>query len=257
MIQMIIMDLDGTLLKSDKSISNYSISILEECKRKGIKIAIATARSEKAAERSLMLIKPNIMILNGGALVKKDDGQIIYKKLLSKDTSDGIIKDCIHSDNIGDFTVETEENYFVSYKDKSNHPDYMHGIYYNFNKPLFKETYKITVEIFSENTASEISKKYKECDIIKFTEENWYRFAHREAGKAQAIEKITLSEKIDIKKIVSFGDDYNDIGMIEKCGIGIAMENGIDEIKKVSKYICGKNDEDGVAKWIKKNILIE
>jgi hydroxymethylpyrimidine pyrophosphatase-like HAD family hydrolase len=43
--------------------------------------------------------------------------------------------------------------------------------------------------------------------------------------------------------------------MIKNCGIGVAMENGLEEIKNNAKYICGKNNEDGIAKWIEENIL--
>jgi hydroxymethylpyrimidine pyrophosphatase-like HAD family hydrolase len=43
--------------------------------------------------------------------------------------------------------------------------------------------------------------------------------------------------------------------MVRNCGIGIAVENGIDEIKNIAKEICGTNENDGVARWIEKNIL--
>jgi Cof subfamily protein (haloacid dehalogenase superfamily) len=255
MAKMIVMDLDGTLLTNDKNISSYTCSMLEKCKSNGIKIVIATARSEKSAKRCIDLIKPDIMILNGGALVINNNGDSIYKKLLSIKTSDGIINECIHNKNIGDLTVETDINYYVSYKDPAYHPDYIHGKYYDFSEPLSQETYKITVEIFDRETALDIGNKFKECNLISFSGENWHRFAHKEAEKMAAIEAISKNENIAISDIIAFGDDYNDIEMIQKCGIGVAMENGIDEIKKITKYICGNNNEDGVGKWIEENVL--
>jgi Cof subfamily protein (haloacid dehalogenase superfamily) len=254
MVRMIVMDLDGTLLTDDKNVTNYTMSILEKCKKRGIKIVIATARSENSGKRVIDLIKPNIMILNGGALVKEDNN-IIYKKLLSVKTSDGIIAECMKNKNIGDLTVETDTNYYVSYDDPAYHSDYIYGEYYDFSKPLSRETYKITVEIFDKQTAIGIENKFNECKLTSFSGENWHRFAHKEAEKMIAIGKILEKENIPLVDIVTFGDDYNDIEMIEKGGIGIAMENGIDEIKKIAKYICGNNNEDGVGKWIEKNIL--
>jgi Cof subfamily protein (haloacid dehalogenase superfamily) len=255
MIKMIVMDLDGTILTDDKNISNYTCSILEKCKIDGMKIVIATARSEKSAKRCIDLIKPDIMILNGGALVINNKGEKIYKKLLSVKTSDGIINECIHNINVGDLTVETDIDYYVSYKDPAYHPDYIHGKYYDFSKPLAQETYKITVEIFNRETALNIGNKFKECNLISFSGENRHRFAHKEAEKMAAIEATAKNKDIEISDIIAFGDDYNDIEMIKKCGIGVAMENGTDEIKKIAKYICGNNNNDGVAKWIEKNIL--
>jgi Cof subfamily protein (haloacid dehalogenase superfamily) len=255
MVKMIVMDLDGTLLTNDKIISNYTCSILEKCKNNGIKIVIATARSEKSAKRCIDLIKPDIMILNGGALVMNINGENMYKRLLSIKTSDGIINECICNKNVGDLTVETDINYYVSYKDPAYHPDYIHGKYYDFSKPLSQETYKITVEILDKETALKIGNKFKECNLISFSGENWHRFAHKEAEKMDAINAISESTRIEISDIMAFGDDYNDIEMIKKCGTGIAMENGIDEIKKMAKYVCGNNNEDGVGKWIEENIL--
>jgi len=255
MIKMIIMDLDGTLLDNDKNISDYTLSILEKCRNKGIKIVIATARSEKSAERCISLISPDLMILNGGALVLNKNGEIIYKRLLSANTSDGIINECINSNDIGEITVETDKDYYVGYKNRANHPDYMHGKYYDFSKPLSQKTYKITVEIFNKENAIKICKMFDECNIISFSGEIWHRFAHKEAEKMLAIEAIAAYEKININEIAAFGDDYNDIEMIKGCGIGISMKNGVEEIKKIANYICGNNNEDGVAKWIEENIL--
>jgi len=77
----------------------------------------------------------------------------------------------------------------------------------------------------------------------------------KEATKWNGVKELLKHYKIKKEGTVAFGDDYMDIEMIEKCGIGVAMENGIEEIKTKAKYICGKNTEDGIAKWIEKNIL--
>jgi Cof subfamily protein (haloacid dehalogenase superfamily) len=255
MVKMIVMDLDGTLLTDDKNISKYTLAILKKCKANGIKIVIATARSEKSAKRCIDLVKPDIMILNGGALVINNDRKLIYKKFLSARTSDGIINECINNENVGDLTVETDMNYYVSYKDHAYHQDYMHGEYYDFSKPLSQKTYKITVEIIDRDIALAIENKYKECKLVSFSGENWHRFAHKDAEKMAAIRAIERDEKMEASEIIAFGDDYNDIEMVKGCGTGIAMGNGIEEIKRAAKYICGKNNEDGVGKWIENNLL--
>jgi Cof subfamily protein (haloacid dehalogenase superfamily) len=254
MVKMVVMDLDGTLLTDDKNISDYTLSILERCKKRGIKIGIATARSEQSGKRIINLIKPDITILNGGALVKNND-TIIYKRILPAKISDGIIAECLKRKNTGYLTAETDTGYYVSYSGPAYHPDYAYGKYYNFANPLSQETYKITVEIFDKQTAVEIGSKFNECKVTGFSGEHWHRFAHKEAEKMTAIERILDEEKISLDDIVTFGDDYNDIEMIQKGGTGIAMENGIQEIKEAADYICESNNNDGVAKWIERNIL--
>jgi Cof subfamily protein (haloacid dehalogenase superfamily) len=257
MVGMIVMDLDGTLLTDEKNISNYTLSILQKCKNNHIKIVIATGRSEKASKRTTDLVKPDFGIFNGGALIKNGYGKVVYKKLLSVKTSDEIIYECMKNDNFGDITVETEEKYYVSYKTQPYYLDYMHGIYYDFSKPLSKETYKITSEIFDKKILPEINSKFDECKVIEFSGENWCGFYPEGTGKMKAIEIISECENISLSDIVAFGDDYNDIEMIKKSGIGIAMENGIEEIKKISDYICENNNKDGVGQWIEKNICLK
>jgi len=255
MVKMIVLDLDGTLLADDKNISVHNLSVLEKCRREGIKIVIATARSVRAAERTIALVRPDVMILNGGALVINDSGETVYKKLIPAGISDAIIEACLSNKNTGDITVETETNYYVSYRDPADHPNYIYGEYYDFRKPLAQDSYKITVEIFKDRTAIEIESKFSGCGMIRYSGEYWYRFAHKEAEKMAAVTVISELEKITIDEIAAFGDDYNDIEMIRKCGTGIAMENGIAEIKQAAKYVCGNNNEDGIGKWIEVNIL--
>jgi Cof subfamily protein (haloacid dehalogenase superfamily) len=253
MVKMIAMDLDGTLLSNDKNVSNYTLSIIEKCKQNSIIIAIATGRSETASKKYIDVIKPNIIISNGGALVTMDN-KIMYKKLLPAKLTNEIIKECIENINIGEITVETETNYYVSYKEAPNNSDYLYGQYLDFSKNIISDAYKITVEIFNEETILNFSEKYKYCEIIGFAGEKWYRFANKEANKIDAIKAVIKELNISLNNVVAFGDDYNDIGMIKECGIEIAMKNGIEELKKIAKFIC-KDNNDGVGKWIEENIL--
>ena len=62
---------------------------------------------------------------------------------------------------------------------------------------------------------------------------------------------------ISPSKCIYFGDDFDDVAPIEKCGVGVAMENAIDECKKVCNYICKTNDEDGVANFIEEFLFEE
>ena len=66
-----------------------------------------------------------------------------------------------------------------------------------------------------------------------------------------------MSQNLNIptESIASFGDDFNDIGMLKLCGKGIAMQNAIDEVKQIANEICLSNEDDGVARWIEENLL--
>ena len=63
-------DLDGTLLRSDKSISDKTLSTLRQCREKGIMIGVSTSRSEQNSMTFLDELKPDILIASGGALIR-------------------------------------------------------------------------------------------------------------------------------------------------------------------------------------------
>ena len=58
------------------------------------------------------------------------------------------------------------------------------------------------------------------------------------------------------ESIVVFGDDFADIGILELCGLGVAMGNAIDEVKNKADIVIGSNDEEGIAFFIEDNLFI-
>lgn len=253
-IKLIVTDLDRTLLRTDKSISDYTASVFKKCREKGILTAIATARSETAARRYIEWINPDIVVSCGGALVRSGY-KIMYRSVLSADISDKLIFELLHNSNVGFITVETDNGYYVNYSEPSDHPDYNHSIYCDFKTPLGIDTYKITVEIYDNNTADYFVNKYKECNVLKFSGESWHRFANINADKAFALSQAIEGLNISFSEVAAFGDDFNDVEMLKACGIGIAVDNAITEAKDAADYICDSNDNDGVASWIERNIL--
>lgn len=91
---MIVTDLDQTLLRTDKTISDYSLDVLKRCREAGIKIVYATARSTQASSRFLEQFMPDIFVGYGGALVLAGN-EVIHRFDISADISSRLIKDCL------------------------------------------------------------------------------------------------------------------------------------------------------------------
>ena len=89
-IKLLVTDLDGTLLRSDNTISDYTINIFEQLKRDGHLICFASARGYSMT-RYINLIKPQVTIENGGSKINYK-GEIIYRNMLSEDDVNTIIK---------------------------------------------------------------------------------------------------------------------------------------------------------------------
>lgn len=91
-MKLIITDLDNTLLRNDKSISEYTAKVFERIRAKGYLVAFATARG-CAMSRFVETIKPDIIVSNGGATISVN-GEVIYRNLLSEKDVETIITMC-------------------------------------------------------------------------------------------------------------------------------------------------------------------
>ena len=69
-MKLLLFDLDGTLLRSDKTISEYTMNVLQKCKEQGIIVGISTSRAEQNCLSFLPKLKPDILITSGGAVIK-------------------------------------------------------------------------------------------------------------------------------------------------------------------------------------------
>lgn len=252
-IEMIILDLDGTILRSDKSVSDYTLTVLERCRERGIKIVVATARSETAAQRYLEKLKPDAIISNGGALARYQ-GNTVYTSVIPADTADTLISELIRLPGYVEITVEAEDGYYVSWQTPSA-SDYAHAVYYDFGVPLMQDVYKITVHFSNTDGLFETAEKYPSCGVLAFSDGPWYRLASRQAVKMTAIRELAAYLNVDISRTAAFGDDYIDEEMIRSCGIGVAMGNGVQQVRNEADDVCESNDNDGVAKWLEERLL--
>lgn len=259
MIKLVVTDLDNTLLHSDKTISDYTVEIFKKCYDKNIKIALATARSKQAASDSIKIIDPDIFIGYGGSLAYVNN-KVVHKAYMPVDLCNKLIYDlksqsqveCIYV--VNENTALTNDMDFVKNAPLLN-PEYSHYIYNDLCNPLDKPMLKISAVCSNPSVIQKISKKYPCFDIIEYSGENLYRFANVDAVKWKAVQSVSKYLGLENHEIVCFGDDLNDMEMIQKAGLGIAVENAIRSVKSVSNQICQSNNNDGVAKWIESNLL--
>jgi len=257
MFKLIVTDLDGTLLRGDKTISDYTVNVLKEAKQNGIIVAFATARGENACKRFTSLVKPDALISSGGALVKYGQEEVA-RITMAQDVSNELLKTLIEYKGVGRISADTESGHFVNRPVDESDPgwaDYLPAQYVDFKKGISFDSYKIQAEIFEDGLEKKIADKFPSVDVIGFAGEKWVRFADKAANKLEGIKSLAAHLNIDMKDVVAFGDDYNDIEMLGSCGTGIAVANAIDEVKAAADEICDTNDNDGVAKWLEENIL--
>lgn len=254
--KLLLFDLDGTLLQSDKTISQRTLSVLRKCRQEGILIGVSTSRSEQNSLVYLNELMPDILISSGGALVKYGT-EYIYKADFSVAETNAII-DLARSvcGNDCEITIDTIDAHYWNYKIDPKKLDQSWGdsTYTDFSD--FAEcALKICVEIFEQDKANELAERLSDCDCIRFSDGYWYQFTKKNVTKENAIIKITEVCGFGTESIIAFGDDFADIGMLELCGLGVAMGNAIEEIKEKADIVIGSNDEDGIAVFLENEMI--
>lgn len=256
--RLLLFDLDGTLLRSDKSISPRTLQALQRCRQKGTLIGISTSRGAQNAAAFTEELQPDILIVSGGALVKYQDNYI-YKAVFSKEETKQIISAARRVAGAGcEITVDTMKVHYWNYKTDPKKQDKSWGdsVYTDFTD--FEESsLKICVEIFDDNQARLLQDMLKDCDCVRFSDGYWYKFTPEGVTKENAIREVCAALTISSKDITAFGDDYADIGMLKLCGMGIAMGNAEKEVKKAADLVIGSNDEDGIAEYLEHFFLTE
>lgn len=247
MYKMILLDLDGTLLNDKKEISFVNESILKSIKNK-CKIVFASARGFSTIRKYLhqleLLDSDNYTIaFNGSLILKNNEEKIIDNKIKGKSLD--FMRNFIKENNY------SCEWYYYTYNDRYKID--------NNNIELFgkKESiYKIVCIATKENIdniRNNITKEIITCYQVTSSEVTKIEFVQAGMTKLKAIEKLLEILKINASEVIAIGDGENDIDMLKYAGLGIAMSNAQDNVKKVADKITSKdNNNDGVA-----NVLLE
>jgi Cof subfamily protein (haloacid dehalogenase superfamily) len=248
-IKTIVVDLDRTLLHTDKILSAHTVKVLEECKKCGIKIMVATARPFRTAKQYCEIIDADAVVVSNGARIIYGNQRTDYN--ISQRSAAHLLNALTYDPSLR-ITLETGDCAY------SNHPieDYDTILTDNLVDIADKEgALKILVHLDNEETLSLVQKE--------LTEDLYYTIAHGyllQIMNTSATKWNGIKAMLDIcqgapNETAYFGDDQDDIEPIKMCGLGIAVSNGIDEVKAVADYVTESNDADGVAKFIEHHIL--
>lgn len=245
MIKLVAMDLDGTLLRTDKSISDFTKTVLGDCRRKGIKVIYATGRGGSAEERAPMEMFDGRIIMNGS--VAYAGKKLIYNRPVKMDLARDLLIAC---DKYGlKTTAELSGMHYSNFNVNNEWSNITNYQIIDFRYHML-DAEKLYAVIQSDSDIEFIKKHIPQGLYLTVSRDKLAQIMHIEATKSKAINALAEYWGIKTKEIVSFGDDLNDIDMLTQCGIGIAMGNALDEVKKVADEICETNDNDGIVQWL-------
>ena len=252
MYKLILTDLDHTLLKSDGSISDYSLNVLKRCRENGILFAVATARYWIGAERYIEMLKPDYEITTDGTLIHSN-GNCIYSCEFSEEETNKIVQALLDKKHDAEITVAVGKTVYWNSKHISESEKLHKAVYCEYDEPIKCRANKIVAELEDEAVARKIADEAG-CKLQCYRGERWYAFLPEGSGKIEAIKAMSEISGVNLDEIVAFGDDKNDIDMLKICGTGIAVSNAISDVLDIADGVTSSNDEDGVAKWIVNNL---
>ncbi|QAA34793.1 sugar-phosphatase [Clostridium manihotivorum] len=266
MYKLIAIDMDGTLLKEDKTISDMTKKAIRSAKKRGVKVVIASGRPVQGLTRyleELELIAENEYVLsfNGALIQNTKTKEVIGKTVLkgsdlrylynlSKElglnihafTDNGCITPKMSKYTEVEATINGIEVGIVDFNEVSVDED--------IAKVMMVDEPEI-LEAAIEKLPKEVYEKYTVVRSAPY----FLEFLNKESNKGEGVRALAEHLGIKQEEVICVGDAGNDLHMIEFAGLGVAMGNAFDEVKQVANYVTSTNEEDGVAEVIEKFIL--
>ncbi len=273
-IENIFIDLDGTTLKSDKTISSKTLSVLNELKKRNINIFVATGRPIYMIKQELeeLDISEYVITINGSIITDTKNNKVLYSKKMDLSSLYKIEKYLL--DNKIPYLVYTDKEMFYNCDENNQWVTFLKKRINSLNKKYRWELKKIDSNFkISEHTVVklliptfEMNKNSIDSICLWFTQEmplyillasqeNVLDIIPSKSSKGEGIRFLANLLTLNLDKTLAFGDANNDIPMFESVKYSVVMSNGVNELKKVATHITNSNDDEGIYNFIKDKIL--
>ena len=261
--KLIVLDLDGTLTNSKKEITPRNRETLIRMQEQGIRLVLASGRPTYGIVPLANELRMNefggfILSYNGGEIINWETQEMVYENVLPNEVVP-VLYECARTHQLSILTYDGAE----IITENSQDPYVLKEAF--LNKMAVRETNDFLTDITLPVTKCLIVDADK---LIPLEAELCLRLQGRinvfrsepyflelvPQGIDKALSLAVLLKEIGVarEEVIAIGDGYNDLSMIRFAGLGIAMGNAQEPVKKAADYITLSNEEDGVAEAIKK-----
>ncbi|QWT19507.1 sugar-phosphatase [Bacillus sp. NP157] len=268
MIDLIAIDMDGTLLDSAHTIPTRVKDAIAAARARGVRIVLATGRPFSGIELYLEELglagDADYCITFNGAVIQNASGsKVIAETTLGYD-------DYIYCEKVArelgvHFHVLYERSMMTPNADISSHT--VRDAYIS-RTPLiyrsveqvqpawrFRKFMMVDDAAVLDRAIAHLPPEMTERYTVVKSAADFLEILHPEAGKGRALQTLAAQLGVPAERIMAIGDQENDLVMLEFAGVSVAMGNAIDSVKAVADHVTATNNEAGVALAIEHYVL--
>ncbi|KYG32364.1 Cof-type HAD-IIB family hydrolase [Alkalihalobacillus trypoxylicola] len=265
---LIALDLDGTLLKDDKTISEKTLKVIAKAKQQGHIVVISTGRPYRASIQYYQQMKLDTPIVNfNGAFVHhplNQNFQAVHSPL-DLDIAKTVIETC-EAFEVSNIMVEVIDDFYLRHFDQVLVDSFVAGQspveYGNLIDIVNQDPTCILIHPFDHH-AEELKNLLSSAHAEVIDQRSWgapmniLELVKSGVNKATGLKRIADYYQIPRDRVIAFGDEDNDLEMIEYAGKGIAMANAIKELKSIAHSVTLTNEEDGLALYLEDELSLK
>jgi hypothetical protein len=269
MFKLIAIDVDGTLVDSRAQISRRTRRAIQKAAERGALIVIVTGRRFCSAKPIVEKLGVDLMIAaHNGVLLKRIDGQFITGRFLQPDVARQAVRivkrfgvEPIVYRGVGDyaeiFVEEPRAEWLIGYIEHNREhtrivPSLEDSIEWEALE-VMAVTDRAIVDQVTEHLRAELGDKAK---VLKQVPQDgrlaFVEIANSDVAKDYPLRFLCERYGIKREEVIAFGDNYNDLEMLEFAGLGVVMGNAHRELREGGFMVAPANDEDGVAQVLEK-----
>lgn len=270
-IKLILSDIDGTILNDDNVVDSGLKTAVKQLSQKDVPFVLASARSPEGmrpiAEELDVLDNP--IACYNGALVVKNLNEQAYSTILSHELDLAEVKriiDFSHQKypNVS-INLYSGSDWYVEQTDKwvqiESSITHLTPIVTDLNKLVSEHQVPIhKILLVSEPT--EIDQMLNKLTNDDFQDSSFYlskpnylEITNNNVSKEMALRELAKTYHLSLDQTMTLGDNFNDVPMLKIAGLGVAMQNAPEEVKKCANVITETNNQNGVSKAIEKYVL--
>ena len=262
--KLIAVDMDGTLLNDNGEITPKTQAAVKAAISRGVMFTVSTGRPIQGVDKynGLLNLKAPIITYNGAMIVRSDHKEVLFSKTMLCGDAMSIME---YGIKMGTTMCVWAHNKLYCNVHNERVDDYkkLSGV-----EPIVIEDYAalaqsgITKILWYDepDVIADVQNKLKDVAFERVTyctsKPIFLEFFNNEVSKAEAMKKIGELYNIKREEMIAIGDGFNDLPMIEYAGLGVAMANAPEGVKRLSDYVTQKsNNCDGIAEVIDAFVL--